>query len=87
MSPILVRASRGRRRASPSRELGECVVELLLADVEAAEPPPHPDAVRVEGEDALVELDRLLGAILELVGQGEIGEDELRLRFSLSASR
>ncbi len=40
-------------------------------------------AVRVERQDALVELDRPVGAALELVGEREVGQDELRLRVQL----
>src|SRR5437762_3138826 len=64
-------------------ELAERLVELLLPRVDAGEPAPYRDALRIEREDALVELDRLVGTALELVGDGEGGEDELRLRAEL----
>src|SRR5438445_560439 len=64
-------------------ELAERLVELLLPRVDAGEPAPYRDALRIEREDALVELDRLVGTTLELVGNGEVGEDELRLRAEL----
>src|SRR5438034_1961035 len=64
-------------------ELAERLVELLLPRVDAGEPAPYRDALRNEREDALVGLDRLVGTALELVGDGEVGEDELRLRAEL----
>src|SRR5206468_5693923 len=64
-------------------ELQQGVVELLLADVQATEPPAHEHALGVERQDALVELDRLVVAPLELVGERQVGQDELRLRVQL----
>src|SRR5438874_119076 len=46
-------------------ELAERLVELLLPRVDAGEPAPYRDALRIEREDALVELDRLVGTALE----------------------
>jgi hypothetical protein len=65
-------------------ELRERVVELLLTDVEPAESAADEDAVRVESEDALVELDRLVRPPLELVGEREVGENQLRLWIQLT---
>src|SRR5262249_9000965 len=64
-------------------ELGDGVVELLLTYIEAGETPADRDAVRVHREDALVELDGLVGAALELVRESEVGEDQLGLRVQL----
>src|SRR5437667_208000 len=67
----------------PLLELRARLVELLLPDVESGQAAADDHAVRVERQDALVELDRLVGAALELVGEREVGQDELRLRVQL----
>jgi hypothetical protein len=62
-------------------ELRQRIVELLLPDVDAAETTAHEHALRVQGQNALVELDRLVGAPLQLVGEREVRQDELGLRI------
>src|SRR4029079_18875003 len=64
-------------------ELLERVLEPLLADVDRAEPSADDHAVRIRGENALVELDRLLALALRFVRDREVGQDQLRLRREL----
>ena len=64
-------------------ELGKRVVETLLSDVQATQPTAHEGALRVQGEDLLIELDRLLRPAGQLVGKREIGQDQLGLRAEL----
>src|SRR6185295_9959973 len=64
-------------------ELRERIVELLLPDVDAAQPAADQDALRIERQDSLVELDRLVGPTLQLVGERQVRQNELRLRVQL----